>query len=136
MDDGARIPTHRLKTFALVFAAISILAAGLCLGQERPLHFKVDSDKAAVALNEFSRQSDLQVLYDYLIVKELTTKRVYGEFDPSQALERLLDGTSLAFDFVNERTIAITLASSFDVPAGDAAKTLPRLAAQSHLQVH
>ena len=59
-------------------------------------------------LNEFSRQSDLQVLFDFNILRGMKTRAVTGDFDASTALTSMLEGTNLVFDFVNDRTLAVT----------------------------
>jgi outer membrane receptor protein involved in Fe transport len=59
-------------------------------------------------LNEFSRQSDLQVLFDFNILRGMKTREVNGDLDPSTALKSMLKGTNLVFDFVNDRTLAVT----------------------------
>lgn len=59
-------------------------------------------------LNEFSRQSDLQVLFDFNIVRGMNTHAVSGDFDASTALTAMLKDTNLVFDFVNDRTLTVT----------------------------
>ena len=59
-------------------------------------------------LNEFSRQSDLQVLFDFNILKGLKTRAVAGDLEASTALTSMLQGTNLEFDFVNDHTLAVT----------------------------
>jgi iron complex outermembrane receptor protein len=71
-------------------------------------HFSLDAGDATLMLNEFSRQSDLQVLFDFNILKGMKTRAVHGDYDASDALKSMLRGTNLVFDFVNERTLAVT----------------------------
>ena len=59
-------------------------------------------------LNEFSRQSDLQVLFDFNILRGMKTRAVTGDLDASTALKNMLKGTNLVFDFVNDHTLAVT----------------------------
>jgi outer membrane receptor protein involved in Fe transport len=59
-------------------------------------------------LNEFSRQSDLQVLFDFNILRGMKTRAVNGDLESSTALKSMLKGTNLTFDFVNDRTLAVT----------------------------
>lgn len=92
----------------------AVLAACACLHLEEASaagprrHFDLQPGDAAVMLNEFSRQSDLQVLFDFNILKGMKTRGVHGELDASDALTSMLAGTNLVFDFVNERTLAVT----------------------------
>jgi iron complex outermembrane receptor protein len=71
-------------------------------------HFQLEAGDASVMLNEFSRQSDLQVLFDFNILRGMKTHAVSGDLDPSTALKSMLKGTNLVFDFVNDRTLAVT----------------------------
>ena len=82
-------------------------------------HFQLEAGDASVMLNEFSRQSDLQVLFDFNILRGMKTHAVTGDLDPSTALKSMLKGTNLVFDFVNDRTLAVTpKKSSFLVDCG------------------
>ena len=72
--------------------------------------FDLPAGDASVTLNEFSRQADVQVLFDFNVVKGLKTRAVKGELDASEALTTMLTGTKLAFDFVNDHTLTVTRA--------------------------
>ena len=71
-------------------------------------HFQLEAGDASVMLNEFSRQSDLQVLFDFNILRGMKTQEVNGTLEASAALKAMLKGTNLIFDFVNDRTLAVT----------------------------
>jgi iron complex outermembrane receptor protein len=71
--------------------------------------FHIEAGDATLTLNEFSRQSSLQLLFDYNIVRGRKTRAVSGEYEASAALRQMLVDTGLVFDFVNERTLAVTL---------------------------
>ena len=72
-------------------------------------HFDLEAGDAATTLNEFGRQSDLQVLFDYQVLKGVQTHAVQGDLDASDALTRMLAGTGLVFDYVNSRTLTVSL---------------------------
>src|SRR6266850_2190575 len=71
--------------------------------------FHIEAGDATLTLNEFSRQSSLQLLFDYNIVRGRRTHAISGEYEASAALRQMLADTGLAFDFVNDRTLAVTL---------------------------
>lgn len=71
-------------------------------------HFHIEAGDASLALNEFSRQSNLQVLFDYNVLRKKTTRLVDGDLKPARALKKMLAGTGLVFDFVNDHTLAVT----------------------------
>ncbi len=60
------------------------------------------------ALNTFGEQSGLQVVFLSRIGKGLTAPRLSGSYTPDKALEQLLKNTALRFEFINERTVAIS----------------------------
>ncbi|MBS0416303.1 MAG: STN domain-containing protein [Proteobacteria bacterium] len=70
--------------------------------------FHISAADAASALNEFARQSDTQVLFDYNVLRTRQTRAVAGTLPPSDALEALLKGSGLIATPVNEHTLAIT----------------------------
>jgi iron complex outermembrane recepter protein len=90
--------------------------------------FHIEAGDAALTLNEFGRQSSLQLLFDYNVVRGRRTRAISGEFEASDALKRMLVDTGLVFDFVNDRTLAVTLGTR-DSPSGSAVATGPATAA-------
>ena len=72
------------------------------------LEFHIRSGDVTLTLNEFSRQANLQLLFDFGIVRGRTTRAVDGYFEPRDALRRMLLSTGLELYFVNERTLAVT----------------------------
>lgn len=71
-------------------------------------HFDLEAGDATLMLNEFSRQSDMQVLFDFNILRGMKTRAVVGDLDAATALKSMLQGTDLVFDFVNDHTLAVT----------------------------
>jgi outer membrane receptor protein involved in Fe transport len=111
MDDTARSRRLTGATLgALAFIAL-MLAPPACFA-DAPVthHFDVPAGNAAEKLNEFSRQAELQVLFNFPLVNSMRTNPVCGDLEARHALTLLLEGTGLVFDFVNERTLAVTLA--------------------------
>lgn len=71
-------------------------------------HFDLAAGDAALMLNEFGRQSGLQVMFDFELPRGMKTGAVRGDFSAADALKQMLKGTPLRFEFVNERTLAVT----------------------------
>ena len=84
-------------------------------------HFELLAGDARETLNDFSRQADLRLLFDFSRLPGLHTQAVSGDFGPVRALALMLAGQCLDFVFVNDRTIAITPASRDCVPTTKAA---------------
>lgn len=91
---------------------IALLADARAAGAADKLEFHVPAGDAAKTLNEFSRQANLQLLFDFDTVSGRLTQAVDGWFEPREALRRLLGDTGLTFTLVNERTLAVTLPRS------------------------
>ena len=97
--------TGRICAILVVFLALYTATAN-AEGPEH--HFELEAGDASLMLNEFSRQSDMQVLFDFNILRGMKTRAVTGDFDVSDALTAMLKGTNLGFDFVNDHTLAVT----------------------------
>jgi hypothetical protein len=70
--------------------------------------FNIAAGDAPTALNEFSRQANKQVLFDYAVLRTRQTRGVEGMLQPSEALRSMLKDTGLVARDVNELTLAIT----------------------------
>ena len=99
---------RRVRTFIVSLLATALVRAVWADPASPPIEFHVDGGDATTTLTEFSRQAHLQLLFDYNVVKGHTTKPLDGTYQPAEALQRLLANTDLEFDFVNDRTLAVT----------------------------
>lgn len=97
-------------------AIVLALAAGETAAQS-PMTLKeaISAQPVASALDAFSRQTGLQVIYMSRIAEGLMCAAIPAGLRSDVALHRLLDGTGLAFEFLNERTV--TIMSSREEPA-------------------
>jgi outer membrane receptor protein involved in Fe transport len=91
-----------ILVLVLGFGAVHAIAAG------PRRNFQIEAGDASVMLNEFSRQSDLQVLFDFNVLMGMQTRAVRGNLQASDALTAMLAGTGLVFEFVNDHTLAVT----------------------------
>lgn len=60
--------------------------------------FDLEAGNARATLREFARQASVSVVMDRQNIQGVQTNKVFGVFTPKHALERMLDGTSLAFN--------------------------------------
>jgi len=72
----------------------------------------------AQALSEFAAQTGLQLIYVSEIVATQVSKRAPRGLTVPDALQRLLEGTGLRFEFMNDRTIRIFAGSGCALPSG------------------
>lgn len=69
--------------------------------------YDIPAGDLATALNQFSNQSGLQVLFDTALVQGRTAPAVRGTMDAHQALQHLLQGSSLRPVWLNARTVIL-----------------------------
>jgi Secretin and TonB N terminus short domain len=117
MDDRG-VGLHRIGR--VLVASVFALLASIARGQEEPhgkVSFHLDSDEFPKAILEFYHQSKIEVLFlanDSL--SQIHTQPVVGEFEPGEALERMLKGTGLTFKFATEHSATIKQPSDPDIP--------------------
>ena len=71
---------------------------------------------ATETLKEYSTQTKLQVYFLPNLVRNVRTNKVAGNLNPRRALEEMLRGTVLTFEYVNKRAIGIVKRSEAEVP--------------------
>jgi len=74
--------------------------------------FNIPQQPLSEALAQWSRQSGLQVLRRDSDTSgaEITSSSVTGEYSPAEALSKMLARTGLKYEFVNDRTVRISVA--------------------------
>lgn len=89
-------------------------ALGLAVAHEastadklRKISVTIDAGSAPATLAELVRQTGLQILFEADAIRGHKTRAVRGELDAAEALHRMLEGSGLIFEFINERTIAV-----------------------------
>ena len=82
------------------------------------LSHDIAAQPLAQALSEFATQTGLQVVYVSGIAATQTSKRAPRGLPAADALQRLLAGTGLRFEFLNDRTVRIFAGSSCALPSG------------------
>lgn len=71
------------------------------------LWFSIPAGDATETLNEWSRQADLQVLFDFSALRGTETPRILGEFPPERALSHLLENSGFHGEMLNDHTFGI-----------------------------
>ncbi len=103
--------TRPLVRCTLTAAAIVVVAAAApAMGEtpsRSPVVLDIPAQPLSDALSAFAQQSGLQIMFHADAGNKLTAPAVTGRVTPVAALERLLANTSLEFEFVDERTVAI-----------------------------
>lgn len=93
--------------FALVVtAAVSVPAQAQQL-EANTLDFKIDPQSLSSALRALASQSGLHLGYTTADVAGLQSKGARGRLTPHQALQKLLEGTGIAFSVTGPNTVAL-----------------------------
>ncbi|SHG94545.1 TonB-dependent Receptor Plug Domain [Hydrocarboniphaga daqingensis] len=120
-----RRPRPVLSAFvATMTATMAIVATAAAQGTATTATtFQIPKSLLADALDRFSEQSGLQVVYDDSLRPSLIAPGAQGTMPAGEALDRLLAGSGLQWTLINSQTIAIRPAVSrapLQVPHQDA----------------
>jgi len=104
--DGAR---RRSGSWVVGWCALTLLSFSAWASTTALTYrFHIEGQPLSLALQVFSDQSGLQIVYHTdLLPDTATTHRVDGTYDAQTALNRLLRGTGLVASQLNTRTFAI-----------------------------
>lgn len=103
------------RTLALAIAIAACLptyaaAAEPGTTREAVIDFDIPAGDLSVALERFSTQSGIQAMYRQDLVAGKRAPMVKGSYSPSAALSRLLGGTGLSSERVNDKTYVLRAA--------------------------
>ena len=70
-------------------------------------HFKIDSQPMGAALQQFAKQSGVQIIFFSEVTEGLKAPALNGSYTIPRALEWLLSGSHLIFRVINPKTIEI-----------------------------
>ena len=110
---GSPMTYVKVRLYALGLVLACLMAnAGAAPAMRVALN--IDQQPVRAALEQFSAQSGLQVLLrvDNISVDGVLAGKVEGEFTAQDALSQLLHNTGLTYEFVNDRTVRITVATA------------------------
>lgn len=107
---------------ALVFAAPALHAQDTP-GAQTPRQISIPAQPLAEALNDWARQTQVQLIVQQGLVAGRTAPAVSGQLTPAQALQRLLAGSGLA-GVAQGRVIVVKPAAPGDAGAALAAVTV------------
>lgn len=96
-----------MKTSALnIVVLVAMAISSISLAQDTE-DFYVPEGEASYTINEWSRQSGIQVLFNYDALKRWRTRTLHGTFDPIGGLERMLIDCPFDVEAVNDRTVSV-----------------------------
>ncbi len=86
----------------------SLLAACFMTAQAaEPVHIDIAAQPLAGALAKFAEQSGIKAVYPAALLAGKTAPRIEGKLTPQQALDKLLSGSGLRYQFVGNDAVRI-----------------------------
>jgi outer membrane receptor protein involved in Fe transport len=114
---------------AVLASALGLCIVGLSRAGDADASMRMPTDISAQALRpalqKFSKDRDLQIVFRTDVVGERRTAGAVGELTVDEALTRLLAGTGLTYKFLDEKTITIVAALPAPHSTGDEQKQPP-----------
>lgn len=101
-----------LRSLLLSASASVALAAPAHAQEQQQIQFNIPAQATASALNEFSRQAGVQILFPYDVAARTNAFAVEGSFTRQEALSRLLQGSTLRLASDDGRTVVLQDPSS------------------------
>ena len=98
----------------LVATAVTLVAPtpARAVDLDQQVVFTIEPQKLVLALIDFSRQANLQVMSDGLDVKDRRAPGVHGRYAVGKALDLLLAGSGLSYKAAGPNTIAVVAGAS------------------------
>ena len=103
-----------LLYLCIVAIAWITLLAGAASSEPVRYNFKIDSQPLGTALQEFAKQSGVQIIFFSQVTEGLQAPALSGSYTISGALEMLLSGSRLIFRVINPKTIEIRPSTAMD----------------------
>ncbi len=96
----------------------------LVVQAEQDVHFDLPAQPLATSLRAVANQSSTNVLFDQKLVDGLQAPALKAQLTPREAIARLLAGTGVVYEFVNEHTVVLASSSqALEVQKDQAQKT-------------
>ena len=107
-----------------ILAALAVLQcqAGIAAEASAKLTDAIPAQPVAAALSAFSQQTGIQIIYWSSIADGMLSSAAPRGSSAQEALQALLSGTGLTFEFLNQHTVTITSAAA-KPPAPSALRT-------------
>jgi TonB-dependent siderophore receptor len=103
---------HSALAMAISMALLS--ATPSVAGQQekqQPVALTIEAAPVGDALNELARLTGLQIMLFADVSRGITTAKLAGTYTPTAALDKLLQGTGLRYEFIGANSVAVRAAA-------------------------
>lgn len=107
----ALLMRHALRKPVLAAMGLAFMLPLASQVQAQEIEFNIPKQSLANALNEWGRQSNLQLLFSPEDVQGKTSTAVHGKLTPAQAAAQLLKGTGIGYSLQGD-TLTLSVAGS------------------------
>src|SRR5690606_27439085 len=114
------------KTCLSVLVAMALGTTAQAQQAPQQVQFSVQAGDLVQVVNEISRSSGVQIVYDIELLRGLKAGEVKGALTVGQALDRALSGSGLRWKRVGETTIAIEKDAGNHAPSREPAAVKPK----------
>ncbi|HEU4779641.1 MAG TPA: STN domain-containing protein, partial [Steroidobacteraceae bacterium] len=111
--------------YGVLVLALTLSRSLACTPDENVKCFDIPAQSLTDALDRFSEQSGLQVIYEHSLIADATGAEVSGALPVDAALDRLLGKTDIAWEYVNARTILFRRSSAASDDRGSSRDRTP-----------
>lgn len=97
----------------------------LAIDQIKKIHFDIPANNLSTALLSYSEATNIQLNYPQTLVAGRKSRTVSGDYTPEQALQTLLGGGDISFQYVDKDAIMLAEATSPKATNNKNEETLP-----------
>lgn len=91
----------------VLLASLGQSSSAPAVDNANKIHFDIPSNNLATALLAYSDATGIQLNYPQALVSGLKSSSVTGDYTPEQALQKLLAGANIAYQYVDNDAIAL-----------------------------
>lgn len=95
---------HWLATLAI---SSFLMPAMVCSAEDLTVTVDIPAQPLRFALNQLAQQANIEVVFYTDLGRDIVAKPLEGKLTPEAALQQLLEGSGLSYEFIAERTVAI-----------------------------
>ncbi len=97
---------------------VFLLAGSAAIAQEQKVnHVDIPAQPLADSLRAVGSQSNTNILFDFALVANRKAEALKADLTTDEALSRLLGGTGIKHEFLNENTVVLAMAGTADTNA-------------------
>lgn len=115
----------RVAVLGLLLGIAVVTAPTSVVAQAEARTFHIPAGELNGALQQFSAQSRIQLIYPAELAAGKKSASLSGDYTPTEALRRLLKGSGLELELVNDKTVVLKPAEAPAVGPAPAARARP-----------